>query len=63
MDALLAQLYRFPECAYCCSFGDNIKRVARQVQGALPLVGLLSRLTSPSGGIGKDMLVSMIKNA
>ncbi|KAL3153477.1 hypothetical protein ABBQ38_011809 [Trebouxia sp. C0009 RCD-2024] len=38
------------------SFGDNIKRVARQVQGALPLVGLLSRLTSPSGGIGKDML-------
>lgn len=43
-----------------CSFGDNIKRVARQVQGALPLVGLLSRLTSPSGGIGKDMLVSTV---
>ena len=40
-----------------CSFGDSIKRVAKQVQGALPIVGLLSRLTSPSGGIGKDMLV------
>lgn len=50
----------FPEHVCCCSFGDNIKRVARQVQGALPLVGLLSRLTSPSGGIGKDMLVSTV---
>ena len=32
--------------------------MAKQVQGALPLVGLLSRLTSPSGGIGRDELVS-----
>ena len=40
------------------SFGDNIRRVAKQIQGALPLVGLVSRLASPSGGIGKDMLVS-----
>lgn len=40
-----------------CSFGDNLKRVAKQVQGALPIVGLLSRLTAPAGGIGKDMLV------
>ena len=32
--------------------------MAKQVQGALPLVGLLSRLASPSGGIGRDELVS-----
>lgn len=38
------------------SFGESVKRVAKQVQGALPLVGLFSRLLSPSGGIGKDML-------
>jgi 1,3-beta-glucan synthase len=32
------------------SFGDAVKRVARRVQGALPVIGLLSRLTSPEGG-------------
>ncbi len=36
---------------------DAIKRVARQIQGALPVVGLLSRLSSPSGGIGNDIMV------
>ena len=35
-----------------------IKGLARQIQGALPVVGLLSRLSSPSGGIGSDILVS-----
>jgi hypothetical protein len=32
------------------SFGDAVKRVAKRVQGALPVIGLLSRLTSPEGG-------------
>ena len=35
-----------------------IKGLARQIQGALPVLGLLSRLSSPSGGIGNDILVS-----
>ncbi len=39
-----------------------MKRVAKQVQGALPLVGLFSRLLSPSGGIGKDMLVNRTRD-
>ena len=42
----------------CSGFAEGVKRVAKQVQGALPLVGLLSRLASPSGGIGRDELVS-----
>ena len=42
----------------CRGFAEGVKRVAKQVQGALPLVGLLSRLASPSGGIGRDELVS-----
>ncbi len=45
-----------------CSFGESVKGVAKQVQGALPLVGLFSRLVSPSGGIGKDMLVSLLQS-
>jgi 1,3-beta-glucan synthase len=32
------------------SFGDAVKRVAKRVQGALPVIGLLSRLTTPEGG-------------
>eukprot|EP00891_Asterochloris_glomerata_P003172 jgi/Astpho2/3172/e_gw1.00052.70.1_t len=40
----------------CRGFAEGVKRVAKQVQGALPLVGLLSRLASPSGGIGRDEL-------
>ena len=43
---------------HCRGFAEGVKRVAKQVQGALPLVGLLSRLASPSGGIGRDELVS-----
>ncbi len=40
-----------------------IKGLARQIQGALPVVGLLSRLSSPSGGIGSDILVSTLHDA
>ncbi len=32
------------------SFFDSIKRVAKKVQGALPVVGLVSRLASTEGG-------------
>lgn len=35
-----------------------IRGIARQIQGALPVVGLLSRLSAPSGGIANDVLVS-----
>ncbi|KAK9828406.1 hypothetical protein WJX81_005121 [Elliptochloris bilobata] len=34
---------------------EGLKKLARQVQGALPVVGLLSRLSAPSGGIGNDL--------
>lgn len=37
------------------SFFDNIKKMAKKVQGALPIVGLISRLTSTEGGF--DALV------
>ena len=37
-----------------------VKGLARQIQGALPVLGLLSRLSSPSGGIGNDILVSSV---
>ncbi len=33
--------------------------MARQVQGALPIVGLLSRIMTPTGGVGNDELVCM----
>eukprot|EP00878_Enallax_costatus_P017290 GHUV01018158.1.p1 GENE.GHUV01018158.1~~GHUV01018158.1.p1 ORF type:complete len:152 (+),score=28.74 GHUV01018158.1:211-666(+) len=35
------------------SSGDpfaDVKRIAKKIQGALPIVGLLSRLSAPSGG-------------
>mmetsp|Transcript_12643 Transcript_12643/g.27341 ORF Transcript_12643/g.27341 Transcript_12643/m.27341 type:complete len:242 (+) Transcript_12643:98-823(+) len=31
-------------------FGENLKRIAKKVQGSLPVIGLLSRLASPEGG-------------
>jgi len=34
-----------------------VQRLAKQVQGALPIVGLLSRLGASGGGIGLDELV------
>ncbi|KAK9867971.1 hypothetical protein WJX84_010373 [Apatococcus fuscideae] len=36
--------------------GAKVGRFARQLQGALPLVGIISRLASPSGGIASDKL-------
>jgi hypothetical protein len=37
----------------------NIKRVAKKIQGGLPIVGLLSRLSAPGGGF--DEIVSWLK--
>jgi hypothetical protein len=37
-------------------FGSNVKRIAKKIQGALPVIGLLSRLASPEGGF--DEIVS-----
>ncbi len=34
----------------------GVQRVARRVQAALPIVGLFSRLTATSGGVGSDAL-------
>jgi len=31
-------------------FGESVKRIAKKIQGALPIVGLLSRLAAPEGG-------------
>lgn len=33
---------------------EGLKRILRKVQGALPVVGLISRLTTPEGGVGSD---------
>lgn len=35
---------------------DAAKRLARTAQGGLPIVGLLSRLAAPGGGVGWDEL-------
>ncbi|KAI3434919.1 hypothetical protein D9Q98_002973 [Chlorella vulgaris] len=34
--------------------GANIKRIAKQITSALPIIGLVSRLTATEGGIGND---------
>ena len=47
-----------PLLLYCRGIGSMFKSFARQVQGAMPVVGLISRLAAPSGGIGSDELVS-----
>jgi hypothetical protein len=36
--------------------GSGLKQLLKQVQGVLPIVGLVSRLTSVSGGVGRDEL-------
>lgn len=36
----------------------NVKRVAKKIQGSLPIVGLLSRLSAPGGGF--DEIVSVV---
>lgn len=38
--------------------GKAVKQFASKVQSNLPLIGLLSRLTSPAGGVGTNELVS-----
>lgn len=38
------------------SFADAARRLARTAQGGLPIVGLLSRLAAPGGGVGWDEL-------
>lgn len=38
-------------------FGEGFKRLAKQVQASLPVIGLISRLASPEGGVGSDMQV------
>jgi hypothetical protein len=40
-------------------FGESVKRIAKKIQGGLPVIGLLSRLASPQGGF--DELVSAAK--
>ena len=32
---------------------SSLKSVAKRVQGALPIVGLVSRLAAPEGGFGE----------
>ena len=57
---LLAALSLYKLASTLCSGPmQAIKGIARQIQGALPVVGLLSRLGSPSGGIGNDVLVKV----
>ena len=46
----------FAACVRGNDFFTNLKVVAKKVQGALPIVGLLSRLTAAEGGF--DELVS-----
>ena len=46
----------------CCrvpDFGKTFQRLAKQVQGALPVVGLLSRLSASGGDVGRDEVVSL----
>ena len=38
-------------------FGDTLKKLGKQIQGQLPVIGLFTRLTTPGGGIGSDELV------
>lgn len=44
----------------CSNFLDNVKRVAKTIQGALPIIGLVSRLTADEGGF--DDLVRISKS-
>lgn len=46
---------KFPFCYR--GFGGAVKNFARKVQSGLPIVGLLSRLATDTGGIGNDEMV------
>lgn len=41
----------------CSGIGGAVKNFGRQLQSALPIVGLISRLAASSGGIGNDEIV------
>lgn len=45
-----------PDNSFVGGLADAAKRLARTVQGGLPIVGLLSRLAAPGGGVGWDEL-------
>lgn len=40
------------------NFLDNVKRVAKTIQGALPIIGLVSRLTADEGGFDELVRIS-----
>jgi hypothetical protein len=43
-------------CDHCSDPLADVKRIAKKIQGSLPIVGLLSRLSAPAGGF--DEIVS-----
>lgn len=45
-----------PDAAGQKGLASGVQRVARKIQAALPIVGLLSRLTATTGGVGSDVL-------
>jgi 1,3-beta-glucan synthase len=45
-----------PLSPFTCSLLDAARRLGRTIQGGLPVVGLLSRLTATGGGVGWDEL-------
>lgn len=68
LSGLRAQ-YCWPSCRECTSlilppllalsnFLDNVKRVAKTIQGALPIIGLVSRLTADEGGFDELVRIS-----
>jgi hypothetical protein len=40
------------------AFGE-IAKIAKKIQGALPIVGLISRLAAPEGGFSDDLVSCM----
>lgn len=40
----------------CRGFGEGLKRFGKRVQGAMPIVGLFSRLAAPDGGGFEDQV-------
>lgn len=52
-------IYKSRETSLCSGIGGAIRNFGRQLQSALPIVGLLSRLAASSGGIGNDEIVGI----
>lgn len=44
----------------CRSFFDGVKKVGKQVQGGLPIIGLISRLSSPEGGFDDQVWACLV---